>query len=85
LHSPLSHGKSAIWRKKKGVQLLDRFNNRVVLTEEGGLFLFDSKNLLAMCAESVATVQRMKRGENSDLTPLVRYPRNPNVTNCTNW
>ena len=50
-----------------GVQLLDRSNNRVALTEEGRLFLFDSKKLLAMCAESVASVQRMKRGENSDL------------------
>ena len=50
-----------------GVKLLDRSNNRVALTEEGRLFLFDSKKLLAMCAESVAAVQRMKRGENSDL------------------
>jgi DNA-binding transcriptional LysR family regulator len=50
-----------------GVELLDRSNNRVALTEEGKLFLFDSKKLLAMCAESVAAVQRMKRGENSDL------------------
>jgi len=50
-----------------GVKLLDRSNNRVVLTEEGRLFLFDSKKLLAMCAESIAAVQRMKRGENSGL------------------
>jgi len=50
-----------------GVRLLDRSNNRVVLTEEGRLFLFDSKRLLAMCAESVAAVQRLSRGENSDL------------------
>jgi DNA-binding transcriptional LysR family regulator len=50
-----------------GVKLLDRSNNRVVLTEEGRLFLFDSKKLLAMSAESVAAVQRMNRGETSDL------------------
>jgi len=50
-----------------GVQLLDRSNNRVSLTEEGRFFLFDSRKLLASCAESVAAVQRMKRGENSDL------------------
>jgi DNA-binding transcriptional LysR family regulator len=50
-----------------GVQLLDRSNNRVVLTEEGRLFLADSRKLLAMCAESVAAVQRVKRGESEDL------------------
>jgi DNA-binding transcriptional LysR family regulator len=50
-----------------GVQLLDRSNNRVALTEEGRLFLFDSKKLLAMCAESVAAVQRVNRGESQDL------------------
>ena len=50
-----------------GVRLLDRSNNRVALTEEGRLFLFDSKKLLAMSAESVAAVQRMKRRESSDL------------------
>jgi DNA-binding transcriptional LysR family regulator len=50
-----------------GVRLLDRSNNRVVLTEEGRLFLFDAKKMLAMCAESVAAVQRMSRGESSHL------------------
>jgi len=50
-----------------GVRLLDRSNNRVALTEEGRLFLFDSKTLLAMCAESVAAVQRMNRGESRQL------------------
>jgi len=50
-----------------GVKLLDRSNNRVALTAEGRMFLFDTKKLLAMCAESVAAVQRMKRGESSDL------------------
>lgn len=49
------------------VRLLDRANNRVALTEEGRLFLFDSKKLLALCAESVAAVQRMNRGESSQL------------------
>src|SRR6187397_2651578 len=50
-----------------GVRLLVRSNNRVALTEEGRRFLFDSKNLLAMCAESVVAVQRMSHGENSKL------------------
>ncbi len=50
-----------------GVRLLHRANNRVTLTDEGRAFLFDSKKLLAMCAESVATVQRMQRGESSQL------------------
>jgi DNA-binding transcriptional LysR family regulator len=39
----------------------------VALTEECRRFLFDSKKLLAMCAESVAAVQRMNRGESSQL------------------
>ncbi len=50
-----------------GVRLLDRSNNRVALTEEGHRFLFDSKKLLAMCAETVAAVQRMNSGESSQL------------------
>src|SRR5271170_3588637 len=50
-----------------GVRLLDRSNNRVTLTAEGRRFLFDSKKLLAMCEESVAAVQRMNRGESSQL------------------
>lgn len=50
-----------------GVRLLERSNNRVALTEEGRRFLFDSKRLLAMCAESVAAVQRMGHGESSQL------------------
>ena len=50
-----------------GVRLLDRSNNRVALTEEGHRFLFDSKKVLSMCAENVAAVQRMNRGESSQL------------------
>jgi len=50
-----------------GVRLLSRANNRVALTEEGRMFLFDARKLLAMCAESVANVQRMQRGENAQL------------------
>jgi DNA-binding transcriptional LysR family regulator len=50
-----------------GVRLLDRGNNRVALTDEGRRFFFDSKKLLAMCAENVAAVQRMNRGESSQL------------------
>jgi DNA-binding transcriptional LysR family regulator len=50
-----------------GVKLLDRSSNRITLTDEGHQFLFDAKKLLAMCAESIATVQRMKQGQSSDL------------------
>jgi DNA-binding transcriptional LysR family regulator len=50
-----------------GVQLLDRANNRVVLTPEGRAFLFDARKLLALCAESVAAVQRMSHAETFQL------------------
>lgn len=50
-----------------GVQLLDRSNNRVALTEEGRLFLFESKKLLADSEETIATVKRMKRGDSKQL------------------
>jgi len=50
-----------------GVRLLNRASNRITLTDEGRAFLFDSKKLLALCAESVAAVQRMHRGESSQL------------------
>ena len=50
-----------------GVRLLDRANNRVTLTEEGRLFLFDAKKVLAMCAETIAAVQRMDRGESCQI------------------
>jgi len=50
-----------------GVRLLDRSHNRVSLTGEGRLFLFDSKKLLAMCVETVASVQRMNQRETSQL------------------
>jgi len=46
-----------------GVKLLDRSNNCVALTDAGSLFLFESKKLLAICAESIAAAQRMNRGE----------------------
>lgn len=49
------------------VRLLDRSNNRVELTEEGRLFLFESKKLLAMCADTVAAVQRMDSNESNQL------------------
>ena len=50
-----------------GVRLLDRSNNRVTLTEAGRYFLFDAKKLLALCAESVAAIQRLAHGEHSQL------------------
>ena len=50
-----------------GVRLLHRGGNRIALTEEGRLFFFDSKKLLAMTAESVAAVQRMGRSGASHL------------------
>jgi DNA-binding transcriptional LysR family regulator len=50
-----------------GVRLLTRANNRITLTEEGRMFLFDAKKLLAQCAESVAAVQRMNHGRSLQL------------------
>lgn len=50
-----------------GVPLLDRSHNRIVLTEQGSRFLFDAKKVLALCAESVAAVQRVDHGESSHL------------------
>ncbi len=50
-----------------GVRLLDRANNKVALTDAGRRFLFDSRKLLAMSAESVAAVQEMSRGESAQL------------------
>ena len=50
-----------------GVRLLERTHNHVTLTEQGQRFLFDSKKLLAMCAESVAAVQKMGLSESSHL------------------
>jgi DNA-binding transcriptional LysR family regulator len=50
-----------------GVRLLDRASNRVALTDAGRAFLFDARKVLAMCAESVASAQRVHRGESSQL------------------
>src|SRR5436190_23616270 len=50
-----------------GVRLLNRANNRVALTEAGRVFLSDSKKVLTLCDESVATVQRMNRVESDQL------------------
>jgi DNA-binding transcriptional LysR family regulator len=50
-----------------GVRLLERTHNHVALTEQGRRFLFDSKKVLAMCAESVVAVQKMGPSENSHL------------------
>jgi DNA-binding transcriptional LysR family regulator len=50
-----------------GVRLLNRANNRVVLTEEGSLFLSDARKVLSMCADSIAAVQQLNRGVNSRL------------------
>ncbi len=50
-----------------GVSLLNRAHNRITLTGEGRLFLFDSKKVLAMCADSVANVQSLSRKESPHL------------------
>jgi DNA-binding transcriptional LysR family regulator len=50
-----------------GARLLDRGNNKVALTEEGRAFLSDARKVLAMCAESVASVRRISRGESFHL------------------
>jgi len=50
-----------------GVRLVNRSNNPISLTEEGRVFFFQSKKVLAICDESIAMVQRMTRGEGSQL------------------
>lgn len=50
-----------------GVRLLNRGNNRITLTEEGRVFLFDARKLLAQCADTVATVQKMSREKGTQL------------------
>ena len=49
------------------VRLRDRSNNRVALTDAGRFFLFESKKLLTMSDEIVATTQRMSHGESAHL------------------
>jgi DNA-binding transcriptional LysR family regulator len=50
-----------------GVRLFDRAGKRISLTQEGESFLLDAKRLLAECAQSVQAVQRLSRGEASQL------------------
>lgn len=50
-----------------GVRLFDRSGKRISLTQEGESFLLDARRLLAECAQSVQAVQRLGRGEASQL------------------
>lgn len=50
-----------------GVQLLDRSQSRIALTEEGRSFLLDARRLVALSLESVRAVQRFSRGESGQL------------------
>lgn len=49
------------------VRLFDRSGKRICLTQEGESFLLDARRLLAECAQSVQAVQRLSRGEASQL------------------
>lgn len=49
------------------VRLLDRGNKRVSLTPEGSSFLVDAKRLVEQSLESMASVQRLSRGESERL------------------
>jgi len=46
-----------------GVQLLNRTKRQVTLTDEGRSFLVDAKRVLALAAETVASVRRLRSGE----------------------
>src|ERR1700681_754964 len=46
-----------------GVQLLNRTKQQVSLTDEGRSFLADAKRLLALAAETVASVRRLHSGD----------------------
>ena len=50
-----------------GVRLFDRSGKRISLTQEGESFLLDARRLLDECAQSVQAVQRLSRGEASQL------------------
>lgn len=50
-----------------GVRLFDRTKHRVLLTEEGRLFVVDARRILAMASESVESVRRLSRGETGQL------------------
>src|SRR6185436_19343080 len=50
-----------------GVRLLNRTKNHVSLTDEGRSFLADAKRLVAQSVESMQAVQRLSRGETSQL------------------
>jgi DNA-binding transcriptional LysR family regulator len=49
------------------VRLFDRSGKKICLTQEGESFLLDVRRLLAECAQSVQAVQRLSRGEASQL------------------
>jgi DNA-binding transcriptional LysR family regulator len=49
------------------VPLFDRASKRISLTQEGESFLVDVRRLLAECTQSVQSVQRLSRGEASQL------------------
>jgi DNA-binding transcriptional LysR family regulator len=46
-----------------GVRLLNRSKQQVTLTKEGRSFLADAKRLLALAAETIASVRRLNTGE----------------------
>ncbi len=46
-----------------GVRLLHRTKQKVTLTDEGRLFLTDAKRLLALAAETVESMRRLRTGE----------------------
>jgi len=50
-----------------GVRLFDRSGKRISLTREGESFLLDARRLLAERVQSVQAVQRLSRGETSQL------------------
>ena len=50
-----------------GVRLMNRIKNRVSLTEEGRSFLVDARRLVEQSLESMHAVQRLSRGETSQL------------------
>src|SRR5271165_3920300 len=50
-----------------GVRLFDRSGKRISLTQERESFLLDARRLLAECTQSVQAVQRLSRGEASQL------------------
>jgi DNA-binding transcriptional LysR family regulator len=57
-----------ILEKNLDIQLIDRENNKISLTENGKIFLQYAERILALCEESCRVIIDLKNGERGNLT-----------------